>query len=191
MSERFLAQVLNPGQWLLYSLGTAVVAAAILLKCRHRAGRLDRETWAAAMHLHAGLLVGGMATGHLVAVTVKLLRWGVAGSVPLLYLIGVALLAPSAMLVVHARRLLARPEARPRQTIVLNLWQILTLVALGISNLPLAVPALLNIAYAYHTRPVTGRALAGLLLVFSVALLAGFVVFLRSGQTFMQFSGSN
>lgn len=180
------ALVLNPGYWLLASLAAAVLAAAGLVRKRKRAGALDRNSWAAAMHLHAGVLVGGMAIGHLVAVAVKQSKWSLSGSPPVLYLIGAALLAPSLALIWQAVKLLRAGDSGQCRIIAPNIWQIATLLALGPANLALAVPALLNIAYAYHTGEAVGRVLVWSLAVFSLVLLIGFLIFVSSGRSFME-----
>lgn len=65
----------------------------------------------------------------------------------------------------------------------------MTLLALGLQNLPLAAPGLFALAYRVHTRPAIGWAIVILWLVATVGLFVGSLVFMASGQTFEQFRG--
>jgi hypothetical protein len=65
----------------------------------------------------------------------------------------------------------------------------ITLLGLGLHNLPLAAPGFLNIAYHLHSGRVVGRVIVGMAVVVSVALFIGSLVFLASGQSFEQFRG--
>jgi hypothetical protein len=123
------------------------------------------------------------------AVTTKLALGTLEGSVLVFYLIGVALAVPSLLLIRHTRRLLASDEERGRATLVLNAWLGLTLLALGIPNLPLAAPALLNIGYHLHSRRVVGWVIVGIAAVVNVGLFIGSLIFMASGQSFEQFNG--
>lgn len=76
-----------------------------------------------------------------------------------------------------------------RTTTGLNAWLAVTLMALGLHNLPLAAPSLLNIGYRLHSRRATGMAIVSVAVVFNVALFIGALVFMASGQSFEQFSG--
>ena len=76
-----------------------------------------------------------------------------------------------------------------RSTVTLNAWLAITLLALGIQNLPLAAPAFLNIAYRLHSRPLVGWMIVGMAIILNVGLFVGSLVFLASGQSFEQFSG--
>jgi len=133
--------------------------------------------------------MGTMAFGHLLAVTTKLAQGTLEGIIPWLYLIGVALAVPSWWLVHHAQRALASDEDHGRLTLTLNAWLGITLVALGVHNLPLAAPALLNIGYQLHAGRVAGWAILGIAVTVNVGLFIGAVIFMASGQTFEQFRG--
>jgi hypothetical protein len=74
-------------------------------------------------------------------------------------------------------------------TMALNAWLAVTLVALGLPNLPLAVPGAVNIAYVRSSRQAVGWALAGLAAAIYLGLFAGSVVFLATGLSFEEFSG--
>ena len=85
--------------------------------------------------------------------------------------------------------MLASDEDRGRGTLGLNSWLVLTLLALGIHNLPLAAPGFFNIGYHLHSGRVVGWAIVGLAVVANVGLFIASVVFLASGQSFEQFRG--
>jgi hypothetical protein len=104
------------------------------------------------------------------------------------YAIGIALAVPSWWLVVHTRRILASGE-HGRATLALNAWMAVTLLALGIPNLPLAVPALFNIGYHLHSRRMAGWVLVCMAVVVNLGLFVGSLIFLASGQSFEQFRG--
>jgi hypothetical protein len=99
------------------------------------------------------------------------------------------LAAPSWSLIYHTWKALASDEERGRATLVLNAWLALTLLALGIHNLPLAAPAFFNIGYHLHSRRVIGWAIVTMAVVCNVGLFIGSLIFLASGQSFEQFSG--
>jgi hypothetical protein len=129
-----------------------------------------------------------MAFGHLLAVTTKLALRTLEGSVPVFYVIGSALAVPSWWLIAHTRRVLARDDDHGRATLILNLWLAITLLALGVHNLPLAAPAFFNIAYHLHSRRAVGWAIVSTAVVVNVGLFIGSLIFLASGQSFEQFS---
>ena len=60
---------------------------------------------------------------------------------------------------------------------------------LGLHNVPLAAPAALNLAYQFHTRRAVGWTIVTVAVVANLALFAGSLVFLASGQSFEEFSG--
>ena len=71
----------------------------------------------------------------------------------------------------------------------LNTALALALLVLGLHNLPLAAPALLNIGYQLHARPAAGRVILGLAVLVNLGLFIGSVLFFASGQSFEQLSG--
>ena len=144
----------------------------------------------AAMNLFFGLTIGSMAFGHLLAVTVKLASGTLReGSLAAFYAIGLALAAPSWWLVLHAWRLPFRTATGDRRTLALNAWLGATLLVLGLNNLPLAAPALLDAGYQLHRRRAVGWAIVGAAVVVQLGLLVASLVFLASGQSFEQFRG--
>ena len=55
-------------------------------------------------------------------------------------------------------------------TLGLNAWLAITLLALGIHNLPLAAPGFLNVGYNIYSGRVMGWAIAGIAIVVNVGL---------------------
>ncbi|MGH9749246.1 MAG: hypothetical protein ACRD6R_04915, partial [Candidatus Polarisedimenticolia bacterium] len=189
MIDRLAVLIVDESKWLTGSLGFALLAAGVLL-LRHRQGNIPvRRRVLAGMNLFFGVTVGTMAFGHLLAVTVKLATGRLAGSVPTFYLIGVVLAVPACWVVLHTRSLLGAGGGDGGGTPLLNGWLALTLVALGIHNLPLAAPGFLNIAYHFHTRRAVGRAIVAVAIVFNTGLFIASLVFLASGRSFEEFSG--
>jgi hypothetical protein len=161
--------IVGEGNWLPAAMGIAAIAAGAAL--RH--GRLM------AMHVFTGVTLVVMGLGHVLAVTTKLWQGTLTGSPALLYAIGAAILAPSVLLVRHARG--SRAASQP--------FQAAALIALGLVNIPLAIPALLNIAYSRHRRPLAGRVIIGAWLLVNLTLFAGGMAFMLSGaRTFEEFS---
>lgn len=190
MIERLAALVVDESRWLTVSMALAFAAVAVLLVRRRGAGVSARRRILASMNLFFGVTIGTMALGHLLAVSTKLVLGTLAGSVPRLYLIGIALAVPSWWLVVHVRALLASADAGARKTLLLNAWLALTLVALGAPNLPLAAPALLNVGYQLHSRRWLGHAIVGLAVLVQAGLFVGSLAFLASGRSFEEFRGT-
>jgi len=188
MMDRVLALIVDEGKWLTASMGVALFCVLVVV-ARHRADLPARRVVTAVMNLFFAVTIGVMAFGHLLAVSVKLATGTLQGSVPVVYAIGIVLAVPSWWLVVHTRALLA-PDGGPAQkTLVLNAWLAVTLLALGIPNLPLALPALFNIGYQLHSRRFVGWAIVSLATVVQIGLFVGSLIFLASGQSFEQFSG--
>ena len=188
VTRQLVDLVLNEGKWLPASMGLAVACAAILLY-RHRHEEVPaRRRILAAMNLMFAVTIGSMAFGHLLAVTTKLAIGTLEGSRLAFYAIGIALAVPSSWLALHARALLAR-DADERKTIALNVWLAITLLVLGVPNLPLAAPALFNIGYQLHSRRIVGWAIVAVLLALQLGLFAASLVFSASGRTFEEYSG--
>ncbi len=119
--------------------------------------------------------------------TTRLLLGTLEGPIPVFYAIGMALAVPSWWIIHHTRRILVSDDKRT--TLVLNVWLAATLLALGIHNLPLVAPGLLNIGYQLHSHRAVGWAIVSIAVVVNVGLFVGSVFFLMSGQSFEQFSG--
>jgi len=184
MRARLVALIVDEGKWLPLSMGLAALAVlAFLWRTRERERR--RRTLS-AMSLFFAATIGTMAFGHLLAVSTKLALGTLEGSVAFLYAIGVALAVPAWWLLSHSLR---PAEDSGRRGLVLHVWLILTLLALGVHNLPLALPGLLNCSYYLHTRRAVGFALVGASVLVNSALFVGSLAFLASGQSFEEFSG--
>ncbi len=187
--NEILALVVEEGNWLPVAMGSALAAVLILLY-RNRSSELTvRGRVRAAMSLFFGITIGTMALGHLAAVTTKLATETLEGSLLRFYAIGLVLALPSWWLIWHAIGLFSRRTGKQRATWVLNAWLAISLLALGLLNLPLAAPAFFNIGYHFHTRRAVGWAIVGLAIVFHGGLFVGSLMFMASGQSFEQFSG--
>ena len=152
--------LLNPTVWFPAAL---LLAAAVVAATRRR---LDT---AAAMHRFYGVVIGVMASGHVVAIAIKLALGTLPATtsrlaIPLGFVLGVP-----------AWWLALRP-ASGRTALALDVWLVAWFVALGPSA-PLAVPALLSIAYRYHRRRAVGTAIVvTAAAVYLAMLIASFVV---------------
>jgi hypothetical protein len=190
MSDRLLALIVDEGKWLPFAMGLAMLWVFVLLYRHRRAERAVRRRVAAAMNLFFGVTIGTMAFGHLLAVTTKLALGTLRPrSLLVLYAIGALLLIPSGWLIHHAHELFRSAADSGKRTLRLNAWLMATLLALGLHNLPLAAPGLLNIGYALHSRTAVGWAIVGLALAANVGLFVAALVFLASGQSFEEFRG--
>ncbi len=188
MIETLAAQIVSENKWLPLAMSLAVVSVAMLITRQRGSGLPTTRLVMAAMNLFAGVMLATMGAGHVLAVTTKLLLGTLEGSPLVLYPIGVAVIAPSWLVIAHTRAILENADA-VRKTTGLNAWLAVTLMALGLHNLPLAAPALLNISYRLHSRRATGMAIVSVAVVLNVALFIGALVFMASGQSFEQFSG--
>jgi hypothetical protein len=191
MIDRLAALIVDEGNWLTVSMSVAGVGVG-LLSLRLRGSAVPvRHRIMAAMNLSAGVTIGSMACGHLLAVATKLALGTLReGSLLIFFAIGISLLIPAWMVTQHTRVLLVgNHEARP-STVVLNAWLAITLLMLGLHNLPLAAPALFTIAYRVHSGGLMGWAIVSLAVMVNVGLFAASVLFLASGQSFEQFRGA-
>jgi hypothetical protein len=181
------ALILRDSNWLLFSM---LFALGVTLP------GLLRPTLGAAsgagvfrfLNLFYGVLIGTMAFGHLLAVSIKLANGTLRASVPFLYTIGLVLLIPAWWLALNITRYL-KEAARYRRTIIgLNAALGIALLGIGLANVPLAIPAALNIGYQIHERRAVGRGLVTFTVVLYSALFVGAVVFFASGKSFEEFS---
>jgi hypothetical protein len=189
MLERILELVRDESKWLPAAMLAALVSAWVWIRRARKQG-LERAVILGAMNRFYGCMLGVMGLGHLLAITLAGQQGTLRGSPWVLYPIGFAIAVP-AWLLFHGVARLAAGEARwIRRNVALNALLGLTLVALGLHNLPLAAPAGLNLAYQFHTRRSVGWVIVSIALAADLALFAGALVFLASGQTFEQFSGT-
>lgn len=188
MIDQIATAIVSENKWLPVAMSAALASVAVLV-IRYRGSNLPATRLVmASMNLFAGVMLATMGVGHVLAVTTKLLIGTLEGSPLVLYPIGVAVLVPSCWMIAHTRAILGHQGAG-RTTTGLNLWMAVTLMALGLHNLPLAAPSLLNIGYRLHSRRAIGMAIVSFAVVFNVALFIGALVFMASGQNFEQFSG--
>lgn len=178
MANRLAAFIIGEGNWLPVAMAIALATAAV--RWLRRSGRITRDRIMEAMNLFVGVTLMVMGIGHLLAVTTKLQQGTLNGSPGLLYLIGAMVLIPAAMIVLNANRAVAAS---------LNGWMAAALVVLGLVNIPLAIPALLNIAYSRHSRPRTGWLIVIASVLINLGLFTGGMMFMLSGaRTFEEFS---
>lgn len=170
-------------------MGVAFVAAAVLFVRQRQSQVASRRLVLALMNLFVGVTLLAMSIGHLLAVTTKLSLGSLQGSVPKLYLIGIALIVPSVWVVLHTGRILAPDVDHGSRTVALNAWLAATLLVLGIHNLPLAAGALINIGYHLNSRKAVGWAIVSVAVVLNVGLFVGAMMFLLSGKSFEEFTG--
>jgi hypothetical protein len=187
MADDLPMLILDESKWLTVAMSAAFLTVSVLLY-RHRRTNLAPEARIlAALTLLFAVMISVMAFGHLLAVTIKVLTSTLRGSALVVYAIGVVLAAPSWWLLVHAVRTF--DHIHSRSTLILNGALAVTLVALGPTNLPLAIPGLLNVLHQLNTRRRVGWAIAGATLMFTAALFVGSLIFWASGQNFEQFRG--
>lgn len=190
MIDRLLELVVDESKWLPAAMGLALLAVAALLY-RHRAAAVPlRRRVLAAMNLFFGVTIGIMAAGHLLAVSTKLSWRTLEGSPPLLYAIGVALTVPAWWLAAHAWRLPAAVDERPRTTLGLDLWLIVTLLVMGLHNLPLTLTGAFAAGYQLSARRAVGWTIVGLAVAVNLVLFVASLRFAMSGQSFEQFTGA-
>lgn len=80
-------------------------------------------------------------------------------------------------------------HARGTEAAKYNFWMAAALIVLGAINIPLAIPAFLNVAYARHSRPRTGELIVAAWILVNLGLFAGGMMFMLSGaRTFEEFS---
>ena len=174
--------ILNESLWLPTALVLSLAAAATaIVRARSRADPA-RDRIRLGMNLFYGCLIGVLAFGHLLAVGVKAAHGNLEGSLGLLLVMGVVLAAPSLWLTWKVLRSM-RNEAQPAGTIGPNIWMGVSLLALGVHNFPLAVPAVLNVAYQLHRRPAVGWTIVTVTVIGILLLFTGSLVFLASGAT--------
>jgi hypothetical protein len=172
MLDRLAAFIVGEGNWLPVAMGIGLIALLASLASRQR--------MLASMNLFTGVTLLVMGVGHVLAVTTKLMQGTLNGMPAILYVIGVAILVPALLLVRHARDPLGAKY---------NFWMAAVLIVLGLINIPLAIPAFLNIAYSRHSRPKAGQLILGAWVLVNLGLFAGGMLFMLSGaKTFEEFS---
>jgi hypothetical protein len=183
MIDRLAAFIVGEGNWLPMAMGAGFLAAGLLFA--RTPAVTARTRILAAMNLFTGVMLGIMGFGHLLAVTTKLLMGTLAGSVPRFFVIGLLVIVPAWFLIRHTRAIL---QSDATLTVRLNAVMAVSLLVLGIVNIPLAVPALCTIGYSVHRRRWVGLAYAGVFLAATAFLFVGGLIFMASGRTFEEFS---
>lgn len=186
MVERVLAFIVDESKWPSLSMALGLIAVLILLIHHQHSPTPVRLRIMKTMNLFYGVTIGTLAFGHLLAVTTKLFMGTLTGSAPFFYAIGAAIAVPSWWLVQHA---VSAVNDENRRTLVLNAWLVGTLAAMGIHNLVLASPGVLNIGYHMHSRQAVGWTIVAAWVVFNLTLFVGSIIFFASGQSFEQFRG--
>lgn len=189
MINPIIAFIVDESKWLTVSMGLAFLAVILLFNRYRHSGLPVRYRILTAMNLFFGVTIGTMALGHLLAVTVKLIIGTLEGSILIFYMIGTALAIPSWWLINHIHSLLISENELGRTTLILNTWIAITLLLLGIHNLPLAIPAFLNVGYQLFSHRVVRWTIVSIAVVVHVGLFVGSLIFLASGQSFEQFRG--
>ena len=178
MLDRLAAFIIGEGNWLPIAMTMALAGVvAGWIRRRPADGRARTQR---AMNVFVGTTLLVMGLAHLAAVTVKLLQGTLGANPAVLYLIGIALVIPSALLVINAER---------ARSVPVNIWMAVTLVMLGLINIPLAIPPLLTAAYSKSSRPRTGVVIVTAFVLVNAALFTGGMLFLLSGaRTFEEFN---
>jgi len=180
---------LDESKWFTTALGVACIAVVVWAS-RLRRSEVPRQLKVlAAMNLAYACVIGTMAFGHILAVTIKLAQGTLGGSPLLLYPLGLALGVPAWWLAVSARKLLRNDVATRRTLLFLNAWLAVCLIALGLTNLVLAIPAALNIAYQRHSKRALGLSIVIVTIAVYLFLFVGSLIFLASGGSFEEFRG--
>jgi len=187
MTETLVELVLEEGKWLATAMFLSFIAVVLRLGRSRAEGMTHRQVILGAMNLFYGCMIGIMAFGHLLAVTVKLFQGTLEGSLWVLVPLGLALAIPSWWLALGIGRFVRDEERWRKRTITLNACLGISLLTFGLNNLPLAVPAALNIAYQLHARRAVGWTIVTVTIAANLALFVGAVVFWASGQSFEQF----
>ena len=188
MTERITEIILTEGNWMPAAMAIAFIAVAARLRVdRHTVP--NGPTILRALALFYGVMIGIMASGHLIAVSIKAVQGTLQGSPWFLYTLGLSLAVPAWWLAAEARRGGLEDPGGLRRTVGLNGWLGVALMAIGPHNWPIAAPAALNIAYRFQNRRAVGMAIAIVAGVGYVALFAGALAFMMSGQTFGELQG--
>ncbi len=193
MINHIIELVLDESNWLPFAMLVSIVTVAVSVG-RPRSQQLSsrlRVLW--GMNLFFGCMIGIMAVGHLLAVSIKASQGTLDPSrlpLYLLYPIGVLLLIPAWWLVGIVGRFPEGEWAVGKKVRALNVWLGLFLALLGLHNLPLAVPAGLNLAYQFHARRAVGWTILAIASAGYLMLFVGSLIFMASGQSFEQFTGA-
>ena len=188
MPEWITEIILTERNWMPAAMAIAFIAVAARLRTDWRTVP-NRLRTLRALTLFYGVMIGIMASGHLIAVGIKAVQGTLQGSPWFLYTLGLSLAVPAWWLAAEALRAGLEEPRGVRRTVGLNGWLCIALMAIGPHNWPIAAPAVLNIAYRVQTQRVVGMAIVIAAGVGYVALFAGALAFMASGQTFEELQG--
>ena len=183
MTERITEIILTEGNWMPAAMAIAFIAVAARLRTDWRTVPTRLRTLR-ALTLFYGVMIGIMASGHLIAVSIKAAQGTLQGSPWFLYTLGLSLTVPAWWLAAESLRGGIEDPSGVRRTVGLNGWLCVALMAIGLHNWPIAAPAVLNIAYRFQTQRAVGMAIVIAAGVGYAALFAGALAFMASGQTF-------
>ena len=178
--------ILTESNWMPAAMALAFIAVAVRLRVDWRAVPAGLRILR-ALTLFYGVMIGIMASGHLIAVSIKAAQGTLQGSPWFLYTLGLSLAVPAWWLAAEAVRARLEDSRGLRRTVGLNGWLGLALMVIGPHNWPIAAPAVLNIAYRFQTHRAIGTAIVIVAGVGYAALFAGALMFMASGQTFEEF----
>lgn len=183
MTEWIAELILTESNWMPVAMAIAFVAVAVRLRADWHTvtGRLRTLR---ALSLFYGVMIGIMAAGHLLAVSLIAARGTLQGSPWFLYPLGLALAVPAWWLAAEALRGGLEDPRALRRTVGLNGWLSIALLAIGPHNWPIAAPAVLNIAYRFQTQRAVGTAIVIVAGVGYLALFVGALAFMASGEAF-------
>ena len=188
MTEWIAELILTERNWMPAAMAIAFIAVAARLRTdRHTVP--NRLRTLRALTLFYGVMIGIMASGHLIAVSIKAAQGTLQGSPWFLYTLGLALAVPAWWLACVALLAGLEDPRGLRRTVGLNGWLSLALMAIGPHNWPIAAPAVLNIAYRFQTQRAVGTVIVIAVGVGYVALFAGALLFMAGGQTFEELQG--
>ena len=179
--------ILAESKWIASAIALALAVVAVRFRPRQRSGLSQRVLVLWAMNRFYAGMIAILAFGHLLAVTLKLFQGTLDGSRLYFYGIGIALALPSWWLTVRLSAYILDEQRHRRAMLALNGFLILSLLVVGPQNWPLALPAVLNIAYQLHTRRAVGWTIVAVSVAGNLLLFIGAIKFFLSGQSFEDF----
>ena len=188
MTERITEIILTEGNWMPAAMTIAFIGVAARLRADRYTASTGLRSFRALTRFY-GVLIGIMASGHLIAVSLKAAQGTLQGSPWFLYTLGLSLAVPAWWLAAEAGRAGLEDPGGLRRTVGLNGWLGLALMVIGPHNWPIAAPAALNIAYRFQTHRAVAIAIVIVAGAGYAALFAGALMFMVSGQTFEELQG--
>jgi hypothetical protein len=180
--------ILDEGKW----IATAMLLSGVLVgvQARRRGSLLESRLWILwALNAYYSTTIAILAFGHVLAVTIRFFQGSLRGSPWQMYLIGVALAVPSWWMMLRVGSYVGNENRWRRRMTLLNGGLGAVLMVTGLHNLPLVLPAILNLAYQHSSRPAIRRIIVGLNLTIVVLLFLGALIFMANGRSFEEFRG--